>query len=244
MSGFQQFGFGSNDDSIGRKSKKFKAEQGKTYRISFAWWDIVDGTLNVDAPTPKFVGAQRHYKEGVGYFLNKGPEYTKIAGEAPKQVIGTLIIVWPTDAKGEPDKVRLANGDFEVMPWIFSADKYKQFGQIHTEFPVGHHDLKLTCTDTQYQKMSFAPCKESILRKLLENPKAKSRTDEILARISDLSNNLSNEIARDLSLDEIQEKLAGGGASGGGFGKKSFGGGGGSGSAENIDDLVDGLLSG
>lgn len=244
MSGFQQFGFGSNDDSIGRKSKKFKAEQGKTYRISFAWWDVEDGKLNVDGPTPKFIGAQRHYKEGVGYFLNKGPEYTRIAGEPPKQMIGTLIIVWPTDAKGEPDKARLANGDFEVMPWIFSADKYKQFGQIHTEFPVGHHDLKVTCTDSLYQKMSFAPCKESILRKLLENPKAKNRTDEITAQVVNLSNSLANDIARDLSIDEIQEKLAGGGS--GGFAKKSSGGTGGGGSAvtENIDDLVDGLLSG
>jgi len=239
--GFQQFGFGRDDDNIGQKSNKFKAEQGKTYRISFAWWAGLDeGKMDLDAPTPEFVGAMRHYKEGVGYFLNKGPEYTALAGP-PKQAIGSVIIVWPTDSKGELDKNRLANDDgIEVLPWIFSADKYKQFGQIHSEFPVGQHDVKLTCTDTQYQKMTFAPCKESILRKLIENPKAKPIIDRILAKVSEIAGSLQNEIARDMTLDDIREKLSGGG---GGFAKKGGNAGmGGAVAGENIDDLVDSLL--
>jgi len=243
MSGFQQFGFGRDDGGIGQKSNKFKAEQGKTYRVSFAWWTInEDGSMNLDAPTPEFVGAMRHYKEGVGYFLNKGPEYTALAGDAPKQAIGTVIIVWPTDSKGDLDKNRLANDDgIDVMPWIFSADKYKQFGQIHGEFPVGEHDVKINCTDTQYQKMTFAPCKDSILRKLAENPKAKPIIDRILGKVSEIAGSLKNEIARDMTLDQIREKLSGGG---GGFAKKGGNAGmAGSVVGENIDDLVDNLLS-
>lgn len=243
MSGFQQFGFGRDDAGIGDKSKKFKAEQGKSYRISFAWWDQTeDGQMNLDAPTPEFVGAMRHYKQGVGYFLNKGPEFTALAGNPPKQAIGTIIIVWPTDSKGVLDKARLAADEgIDVLPWIFSADKYKQFGQIHAEFPVGEHDVKLDCTDTQYQKMTFTPCKDSILRKLRDNPKAKAIMDRIQARVQEIAGSLQSEIARDLSLDQIRAKLSG--DSGSGSGNSGGGNMAGATVSENIDDLVDGLLS-
>jgi hypothetical protein len=242
MTGFQQFGFGRDDGNIGQKNNKFKAEQGRTYRISFAWWSGLDeDKLEFDSPTPEFVGALRHYKEGVGYILNKGPEYTKLLGP-PKQSIGTIIIVWPTDSKGEPDKTRLGAGDFDVMPWIFSGDKYKQFAQIHSEFHVGQHDVKATCTDTQYQKMTFAPCKESILRKLLSTPKtAEKFKDEIIARVKDIASSIQNDIAREATLDEIREKLSGSPSGGGGGFTQS--GPGSEAVAEDIDDLVDGLLT-
>lgn len=242
MSGFQSFGFGRDDDSIGQKTKKFKAEGGKSYRASFAWWPIENGKLNLDAPTPEFVGGNRHYLEGVGYFLNKGPEFTKLAGSPPKTSIGTILIIWPTDAKGELDKNRLANGEFEVMPWIFGGDKYRQLSNIHSEFSLGQHDVKITCTDTQFQKMTFTPCKESILRKLSENPKASEHVNQIIAMVSELSGNLQNDIARDLTLDQIREKLSGG-SGGGSFKKSDGGGGGGTVDSKEVDSMLDNLLS-
>lgn len=230
MSGYQEFGVGSGDDHVGRKSNKFKGEQGRVYRVSLAYWPIKDGKLDLDATSPKFIGAMRNYLQGVGYFMNKGPEYTKIAGVAPRQAVGTTIVVWPTNNKGELDKARLQNREFEPFIWIFSADKYKQIAAVHGEWHLGQCDLKVTCTDTQYQKMTFSPCKDSLLRKLVND---KDLTD----RIVEASAALKDEIARDMSLDDIRTKMTGGaGSSGNAAGFAAV-------TTENVDDVVDDLLA-
>jgi hypothetical protein len=242
-SGFVSFGFGQNDESVGAKNNRFKAEQGRTYRLSFAWWEIKDGKLQLDAPTPKFIGAQRNYIPGVGYILNKGPEYTKLAGNPPKMSIGTVVVVWPTDAKGAIDKEGLGAGDFKVQTWVFSQDKYQSLVPVNVEFPFGQHDLLLTCTDTQYQKMTFAPCKESLLRKILAATGATEHAERLLAGITAAIEAVPGEVGRELTPDQIREKMSG---QGGGGGNPGGGGRGptGSGSAaqEDIDALVENLL--
>jgi len=110
---FMEFGFGVDDDAISSgKFERFKAKENESYRVSFVWWPLnPDGRPNLDAPSPRFIGAKRHYVQGVGYFLSKGPEYDKIAGGAPKSQIATVIAIWPTDRKGQLDKTRFTQGD-------------------------------------------------------------------------------------------------------------------------------------
>ena len=152
MSGFEQFGFGEGDEQIGSKIKRFKAKEGEKYRISFVWWPGMDeGKPNMDAPTPKFIGCKRLYKAGVGYFIDNGPEFVKLADGPSKMQVATLICLWPTDANGNLDKTGFTEGRFQVMPWIISVDKYKNIEQNHKEFPLGQHDLTVNCTDTQFQ---------------------------------------------------------------------------------------------
>jgi hypothetical protein len=214
MSDFIDLGFGQNDESIGQKSTKFKLKEGESYRLSFAWWPGSESSQpDLNAPSPKFIGAKRLYMNGVGYFLDKGPEYTKIAGQASKMVIATIVAVWPTDQRGGLDKERFARGDVRVMPWIFSQDKYKMFQQNHSEFPLGQHDLTVSCTDTQYQKITVSPCRESLFRKLLDaNNREKAPLSSILAGVQQIAANLQAEIARDMTLDQIRTALGQGGA--------------------------------
>lgn len=215
---YQEFGFNDGDENIqSNKFDRFKAKAGETYRISFVWWDTVGDRPNIDAKSPRFIMAKRHYIQGVGYFLSKGPEYDKLAGGPPKSQIATVIVVWPTDRKGSLDKTRFQAGDVEVKPWIFGQDKYDQLKRRHEEFPFGSFDLSIVCTDTQYQKMDLSPCRDNFFRKCLENDKLKFIADDIIAKTNTIVGNnaqgvpegLRGIIARDLSLDKIREKLGG-----------------------------------
>ncbi len=232
---FNQFGFGQDDDSATSTSKRFKGEAGRSYRLSFAWWPgLEEGDLDLDAPTPEFVGAQRNYIQGVGYFINRGPEFTKLAGDNPRMAIGAVIIDWPMTKNGDIDKDALSKGDIDVKPWIFSKDKYSTFKTIHKEFHFGSHDVIGECTETQYQKMTFTPCRESILRKLKE--KGGPVYKGLVAKIQAVAGSIQGDIGRELTLDQIREKMSGGGGGAAAAVGVSAA------STKEIDSIVDNLL--
>lgn len=212
-SAYEDIGFGINDEKIGIKGKRFKAKEGETYRVSFVWWPgIEDGKPDLNAASPKFIGCKRLYLANVGYFVDKGPEFVKLAGGAQsKMYVGTVICKWPTDSKGGLDKARFASGDFEVMSWVMSADKYRSIETRHKEFPLGQHDLTLACTDTQYQKLDISPCRESLFRKLYE--KDPERAKSIIEAAAEAAKELPRDLAQDLSLEQLRAKLGLGGGS-------------------------------
>jgi rubredoxin len=245
MSGFQQFGFGENDTRVGGgKGKRLKMDKGEVARVSFLWWPgLAEGKPDLDAPTPGFTGAPRHYLKGVGYFINQGPEYTSLAGEAAKMRINTIIVKWPMTRQGKLDAEAIQRGDFQVLYWVFDPDKYDEIKPIHGEWHFGSHDLKIKCTDAGFQKMSFSPTKDSILRKLIEKGGLDSPlVEQILKEGQSLLAGVNDEIGKVMSLDTIRQKLAeNGGAAGGGSAT-------GSGpvndaaATEDIDEALDDLL--
>jgi hypothetical protein len=237
MSGFQSFSFGRDDDNVGGPKKRFKGQEGRQYRVSFPWWKGIDaGTPNLEADGPEFVGAPRNYIKGVGYVLNKGPEYTNLAGgEAPRMAIATIIVVWPMNSKGKLDTAAVKAGDFDVCPWVFSQDKYRAIEPIHREFHLGEHDLNINCTDTQYQKMTFSPCKDSIMAKLAD--KGGKVWEAIVTQTAEIAATIRNDIGREMTLDQIREKLAGGDGGGGAVAAPAA-----AAAVEDIDNLVDNLL--
>jgi len=216
MSGaYREFTFGEGDAGVGGKSKPFKADANRSYRVSFVWWKGLDqGKPDLDSPGPIFVGEDANFIPGVGYVINKGPEYTKLAGgEAPRKRIGSVIVVWPTDKQGQVDKSALSRGDVEILPWIISGDKFVSLKAINAEFPFGSHDFTLSCSDAQYQKMTFTPCRDSLLRALLGNPKAGSIVTDMIAKAQVVVSKIMDHVGRDMTPQQIREKLAGGGAS-------------------------------
>ena len=234
--GMQEFGFGIGDDSIGSKGNRLKLKEGETYRVSFVWWkDLEKGTPDLDAESPRFIGCKRFYVPGVGYFMDKGPEYAKLAGSQSKQSLATILCQWPTDSNGGLDKKRFQDGDFSVKSWIFSADKYRNVEQNHNEFPLGKHDLTLACTDTQYQKVTMSPCRESLFRKLYEAGKA----GPIITSAIELAADLPRDLAQDLTLDQIREKMGKGGVSPVASGR----GGSAASSSPEFDNMLDDILT-
>jgi len=211
-SSFVDFGFGQNDEQFLRSDKPFKGKTGEKYRASLVWWEGYEnedfGLANLDAPTPKFTGCKRLYGgTGVGYVLYKGPEYVKVFKQAgkdaqPKDCIATILVIWPTDKKGQIDKAKVFT-DFEVKSWTISKDKYEALADIHIEFPFGKYDLKMSCSDSQYQKMTFGSCQESLFRKLVEAGKA----GPIMEQVRMIAEGLQRSLATDMNLDTLREKL-------------------------------------
>lgn len=235
-----EFGFNQGDSKVTSKVNRYKGEAGNTDRISFVWWPEKDGKLDLSAGTPRFIGCKRFYMQGVGYFRDNGPEFAKLAGKKSKLQIATIVAVWPTDKNGQ---LRTRGGkldtealkDVEVMPWVFSSDKYDALKRRHQEWPVAEHDINLACTDSQFQKMDPSSCKESLFAKFLKSDSdlAKEVIAKIQEQVADLAPQMEDIIARDLTLDQIREKL--GLSTGGSLG-------GGAVSDSEVDGMLDDIL--
>ena len=219
---FQSFGFGQNDSGIGSRAEKFKAEKGKTYRIGFAWWEGMEGdddfTVDKMTPaneedttlTPKFIGAPRHYVQGAGYIINKGPEYTQLIGAAPKMMVATIVVSWALGKNGQPSKDSLFSSMPDVMPWIFSQDKYEKLKKQHLMgYPMHDWDVQIDCEDATYQKFNFLPAKQNIFKEMLKstNEQGQEVAKHIVERVRALAPNLEREIGQNLTIEQLKEKM-------------------------------------
>lgn len=213
MSEYKEFTFGEGDAGVGGKLKGFKADAGRSYRISFIWWKGLDsGKPDLDTAGPIFVGEDANFIPNVGFVINKGPEYTKLAGgKVPRKRIGSVIVVWPTDKQGSVDKAALARAEVEILPWIISGDKFVYLRAINKEFPFGAHDFTLNCSDAQFQKMTFTPCRDSLLRALISNPKAESIVGDMITKAQDIASKIMDHIGREMTIQAIRDKLTGSG---------------------------------
>jgi hypothetical protein len=233
MGGFSDFSLGGNSPILSAGKARWKPQKGK-YRVSFiALPGLENGNPNLDADAPVFKGGRRLYAKGVGYYLDHGPEYQKIAGGPSKTAIATTLVFWPVDANGVLDKGRLSGGEFQVQTWVFSLDKYRQLEAIHAEFPLTKHDLNIVVTDPQYHKMTFSPCRDSLLSTLKE--KKVDFFNTVVSTAKSIHDNLQNDIAQDLTIDQIREKLSGE------VGSPTVSGGGMS-SSLDVDDVLDDVL--
>lgn len=210
-SGFIDFNFGTGDENVGKKSTRFKAEGDRSYRVSFvAFKDLnEDGTPNIgDDDSIRFAGCERIYKQGVGYILYKGPAYAEFG--TPRHAVGTVICVWPCDKDGDLDTASFKKGTgWQVQPWVFSPDKYAEIKRKHKRFPLTQHDLTLSCTDTQYQKITFSSERDCLLTKLLDAKSEELRAVglQIVQQAQAVMEGIHRDLARDLTIDEIRESL-------------------------------------
>jgi hypothetical protein len=220
--GFLDFSIGDGDDKVGKRAKRFKAEGGRTYRATFGWisvkteggWDDAaafndDGTIN-EAAQIRFTGCERVYKEGVGYILYKGPAYAQFG--QPKQNVATILVVWPTDKDGDLDASSFAAGKGHVVqPWVFSTDKYHTIVKSHKRFSLLSHDMSMSCPPDggQYQKLTFTPENENLLMKLLssDKPQYQAVAQQIIKDVRAVAETIHREMAQDLTIDQIREKL-------------------------------------
>jgi len=226
------FGFGQNDAGIGSRAKKFKAEDGKTYRLGFVWWpnmeegkELTVGTLppqdgqDPEDLTPSFIGARQFYVEGVGYVIDTGPEIGQFLGQQSKPKVATIVVSWGLNKKGQPSRTSLFGEEDEdvplpdVMPWIFSGDKYEKLKKMHLSgYPMHEWDVQADCEKggAQYQKLTFLPAKQCIFKEMLiknENERAQQIVEHIVAQVRALEPNLERQIGMKLTLDQLKEKL-------------------------------------
>ena len=218
--GFLDFSMDEGDDRIGKRSKRFSGETGRTYRATFAWfstktadgWDDEaawneDGSLSENAVI-RYSGAERIYKPGVGYIIYDGPAYAQF-GQA-KMCVATIVLVWPTDKDGELDVGSFKAGKgWQIQPWTFSTDKYNTIKKSNKRFSLLAHDLSINCTDAQYQKMTFTPESENLLQKIMnsDKPEYQALVQKIRSEVAAVAGSIRNDIGRTLTVDQVKEAM-------------------------------------
>ena len=163
------------DSKVPAKAERYKGRKGYTDRIGIIFFkkkEVVAGTplrdqFSIDE-CPRFLAKDTHFYQGLGYtFCNTAP------GSAPSvccerlgpsdRRIATLIVKYRTDKNGMPLQP-FNTGSLEFMTWAFNAMKFQQLRAVHSENPLQTHDLKITCTNDDFQHLQFFPCKEAMWR--------------------------------------------------------------------------------
>jgi len=248
MSGFMEFDLGNTEKAIKKPVTNFKVEDGKSYRVSLAWWaPIGDGKFDFES-NPKFIKAARYYKQGLGYVIHDesiGAELKRLMGESPKECFVTILVQWKCTDDGSLDQNAFVAGqDFRVLPFILSQDKLTDILRIHKNFGMSEVDLSITCPKggAQYQKMTMMPINRSfknvkhgnLLRFAMESDKEpmQKMAQTIFEEVQRLEGEIRDQIGRQYTLNEIREKL----------GMEVAPSGSGDVGAENADDILDSIL--
>jgi len=163
----------------------------------------------------KFKRMSFHYQQGMGYVLSRlgldGAEADLVWKrlEAPKTAYTTLLILYPTDRKGEINKAALAT-DWQIIPWRFGQKGYETIWKLNEglrQNNMGLHtqDLKLECKDAQYQNIDVSFVGQAIWRKV---PKFQ-------AAVLDKAVSMYDKLMpfRDMTTDAVRAKLGMGGSS-------------------------------
>lgn len=171
--------------------------------------DQLDEVDLLDLSEARFKTASGYYKQGIGYIEH--PKVTLTAEEQKvwaklgekKDYVTTLLLIYPTDRDGEIDKDALGR-KWQLKPWRFAPEKYDVLRKINRGLLEGGSniaavDLHISCTDTQYQKITITQAGPAIYTK---NEQFKHM---ILAKAVTFYKKLNP--FRALSTDELREKL-------------------------------------
>lgn len=179
----ETFGF-ENEDIKGGMYEKYKGKKNETHRNAIIYTD----------PKAMFAGSKIHFKDR--FFLCKKCKCCEILGPA-KWRVGAVIIKYGTDKLGNLKKPF----SYELLPWLFSEQTYLKLKTVNGEFPLATHDLKVSCTNEEYQHLDITPCSESIWT--AKDPIKK----DVLAAAKPIWDFIKKSIAQNLPIEDIHELL-------------------------------------
>lgn len=184
MADIATFGF-DNEDIRGGMYEKFKAKKNDVARLGIVFQD----------PKAMFAGQKVHFKDR--FFLCKKGICCEKLGMA-KWRVGAVVIRYGTDRMG----ALKAPFSYELLPWIFSETTYVKLKTVNSEFPLASHDVKVSCTNEEYQHLDISPCQEAVwmAKEELKN--------KILGEAKPIWEYIKKSIASDLSVEEIRELLS------------------------------------
>lgn len=173
-----------NEEIKGGVFDKYKGVKNETHRLGIVYTD----------PKAMFAGSKIHFKER--YFLCKKGKCCDVCGPA-KWRVGAVIVKYHTDKQGNLKKPF----SYELLPWLFSEASYIKLKTVNSEFPLATHDIKVSCSNEEYQHLDITPCSESIwtAKDALKN--------EILEEAKPIWEFIKKSIASDLSVEEINDLL-------------------------------------
>lgn len=179
----ETFGFEKDEIKSGLY-EKYKGKKGEVHRAAIVYTD----------PKAMFAGAKVHFNQR--FFLCKKGVCCDKCGPA-KWRVGAVLCKYATDRQGMPKKPF----SYELLPWMFSEQTYTKLRNVNSEFPLASHDVKISCTNEEYQHIDISPCQEALW---LAKDDIKNRILEEAKPIWDF---IKKSIAQDLSIEEIKELL-------------------------------------
>lgn len=187
--------FGTEREDIqSTKFKSYKGKGGQTDMIGIVFSDR----------KAMYCGAKVHYKDR--YFLCKSTKESKAIcctasyqNNKPKWRVGAVIVIYTIGKDPATGAQKLVS--YEVMPWVFSETMYNKLKEIDSEFPLDQHDLKLKCTNEDFQNIDVTPCKTSIWRK---SEKLKTA---IMAEFEAIMDDAKGNLGSNLNIEDIKELL-------------------------------------
>lgn len=192
MSDVSTFAF-DNEEIRSGMYDRYKGTKGTTDRLAIVYQD----------PKAMFAGVKCHYKDR--YFVCKKGLCCEKLG-APKWRVGAVVVKYATDKQGMIKKPF----SYELMPWSFGEQTYVKLKNVNSEFPLASHDIKVTCTNDEYQHLDITPCNE-VIWTAKEEIKG-----EVLEAAKPIWDFVKKSLASELSVEEIKELLSvDGGGSGG-----------------------------
>ena len=137
-----------------REWRRFKVEQGKSYRIRFTSSQVEMRHRHYNPQDKRYYRCLGH----TGYCPVCLAASQGFGGDGQfklrkaQETFGANILVYDTDALGNPTQPLNA----EVYFWSFGPDKFVQVRELQASWgDITNLDLKVTCTDQQFQKMSI-----------------------------------------------------------------------------------------
>lgn len=159
-----------------------------------------------------------HYKKGVGYIMCRSKpaekdETGKVVKEAQKALCckkftgkmaaktrcGVVVVQYTTDRQGE---INPKNLNYRVQAWLFGEDKYVLLRSYNKALPIAKNDIKILCTDSNFQKLQFLPASGSLWQKEQVGWK-----DEILEEAAAIEKKLPLLMGKAMSDEEILEAV-------------------------------------
>lgn len=152
-----------NDESV--RQYEFELYTGKTNVIDRIYIvnvsDIVKGRVHYHDKLKGGVLCQSTYvrnANGTQENLATEAECCRRLG-APQQRFAALIVKYGTDNRGNI----VMPFSFEQRLWKFGSDKFVQLRNVNRDFPLERHDLSISCSDEQYQKMQIGAKPDCLL---------------------------------------------------------------------------------
>lgn len=179
-----------NEDVQGYSFKSWKAKGGEKYRVGFVYPD--------GKPDKMFAGVMVHF--GGRYFICKSTKNKKAIccthsyeGKKPRWRVGGVIVMY--------NMVDKKPKGYKLYPWVFTDKMYDKLRTLNGEWKLSEHDVLLSCTNEDYQTIEAQSCKESIWQAKDELAK------KIRAEAVDIMDEVRDNLASDLSIEEIKEQL-------------------------------------
>lgn len=127
----------------------------------------------IDYERVRFYRCLAAYAEGKGFFevptsipSDERKVWSKL-GE-PREYLSTLLVRYHTDKHG--NLLNKEQPGWDIMPWRFAPKIWEQLAQIHaglqeSSSSLAHNDLKISCEDTKYQKLTITAAGPALWRK-------------------------------------------------------------------------------